>query len=81
MLTDAGARQWWGTALPQTALDRQTEQPRVTGIESIDTQTREEQPMQRRVWCSALALALVAAVPASVEIFRGVMAIKGAEMS
>ena len=37
--------------------------------------------MQSKAWSLALMLSLLAVVPASGEIIKGVMAVKGAEMS
>lgn len=37
--------------------------------------------MQRKPWLLSLAVALVAALPANAQIVKGVMGVKGAEMS
>jgi len=37
--------------------------------------------MQKNLWSAAALLVLLAAMPADAEIVKGVMAIKGAEMS
>ena len=37
--------------------------------------------MQRKTWTVALALMFAATLPASAEIIRGSMAVRGAEMS
>lgn len=37
--------------------------------------------MQSKLWSAAFLVSLLAALPADAEIIKGVMAIKGAEMS
>lgn len=37
--------------------------------------------MQSKLWSAAILMSLIAAMPADAEIIKGVMAIKGAEMS
>ncbi len=37
--------------------------------------------MQRQVWTAAFALSLLATVPASAEIVKGALFVRGAEMS
>jgi hypothetical protein len=37
--------------------------------------------MQKNLWSAAVLMVLLAAMPADAEIVKGVMAIKGAEMS
>ena len=37
--------------------------------------------MQRNLWSAAVLMSLLTAFPADAEIIKGVMAVKGAEMS
>ena len=44
-------------------------------------QTQKDVKMKSKLWTAAVLISLLTAFPADAEIIKGVMAIKGAEMS